>query len=110
MQGEQAAIMRLPPAAAANTDAINKAAKTAFSAVAVLVAIPQAGAGCWITLKPEDQNCRIAFGTSSVVATANDEIFFSGSSEDYWCPSGTTHFSVIRSTADGTLSWHRSST
>lgn len=84
--------------------------KTAFTSTATLVAIPQGGQGHWITLKPEDQNCRIAFGNASVVATANDEIFFAGSSEDYWVPLGKTHFSVIRASADGTLSWHRSST
>lgn len=87
----------------------NAGTKQAFTATAALVAIPNAGAGCWITLKPEDQNCRIAFGKSTVVASASDEIFFAGSSEDYWVPVGVTHFSVIRASADGTLSWHRSS-
>lgn len=114
MRGEAEAVLRLVPLSTSST--ANQASKstlilTAASAAQSIPgtnADPRQGGLVWITLAP-DQNMRIAFGTSTVVAVATDRLIFAGAETDYCVPPGITHFSVIRTLVDGALSWHVSS-
>lgn len=107
---EASALQRSAPTGAGTGG--NHAAQTTAIGAASSAAIPipgtNLGEGSWITLKPTSA-CHIVFGTDLVLAAqAIDEIFFAGTTEDYWLRPGITNFRVIQDTAPGTLYWHRS--
>lgn len=67
-------------------------AKVAISGTSARVAIP---AGSEVIRVAANGNCYIAFGNSSVVATANDMLFPVGS-ELFVIPPAATHVAVIQ--------------
>lgn len=114
MQGEQQAIMRVAPAPFGSGD-INAAQDTTVgTSSTVAVAIPQAGAGCWITITivgaVATDVVRMAFGDANVgAAGTSDKAFFHGDTQDYWVRPGWTSFRAIATSAACHISWHRSS-
>ena len=108
MIGREAVVARVPSAdRPAHTQAF-----TAASTAAVLTGTSTECGGCdggWYTFVPT-QDCHIIWGKSDVAAATSSQMFYPAScSFDKWLSAKLeTHLRVIRSTADGTLFWHKS--
>ena len=109
LQGEQSAILRLPPAPTGSSEP-TKATKTTVSAGAstAAIALSTPAPGSFYTFKARTGDITIVFGDANVVAaTANDMCILAGTSEDWWIPPNVTHFRAY-GLAAADLHWARS--
>jgi len=113
-EGEQQAIMRIGPAPAGsglNNAASRVAAPADGSGSWTIPGVTSGTPGCWVTITAIGGAVVVVFGTSAVAnaTLATDCIIPQDSTQDYYCPKGTTTVKFASSGGTSTASVHRSS-